>query len=206
MDIHMPEMDGFQATRDIRKREGLQDLPIIAMTADAMEGGRERCLAAGMNDFLSKPFDPETLFNTLSQWIEAQQSGVTAPSNRPTENRVAAAEEQEFPTYLPGINLPEGLSMLGGDRAFYRRLLLEFRANYKECCGDLQSALDNSDRAEARRLVHNIKGISSNLGAMELYEASVDLDSAYAADNETDELIDAFRQTLTTVVDGLEKL
>jgi CheY-like chemotaxis protein len=87
MDVQMPVMDGYQATREIRKDERLKDLPIIAMTAHAMAGDHERCLEAGMNDYVSKPVDPEKLFSTLVKWIK--------PGERVIPDHLMAGTDEE---------------------------------------------------------------------------------------------------------------
>jgi len=204
MDIHMPEMDGFKATRELRRREGA-DLPIIAMTADAMAGGRERCLEVGMNDFISKPVDPGILFDILAEWIRIPSRETTAAMSNP-EQPPREPTEEGLPRALPGIDLEQGVSKQGGDVDFYRRLLLEFRHAYRDGCERLQQALESGDRNTVRRLVHNTKAISGSLAAPELYRVSEALNRAYVEGSETQEQIAAFRQALCEVVEGLEAL
>ncbi|MBF0280916.1 MAG: response regulator, partial [SAR324 cluster bacterium] len=121
MDIQMPVMGGYQAAETIRKEVLLKDLPIIAMTANAMVGDREKALAVGMNDHVAKPIDPQNLYTTLVQWINAGEREL--PSSFSKSEKTVETEEEEFPSELPGIDSSAGLSRVGGNTKLYRNLL-----------------------------------------------------------------------------------
>ncbi|MBX3172521.1 MAG: response regulator [Candidatus Eremiobacteraeota bacterium] len=148
MDLQMPEMDGLEATRRAR---GLgHRLPIVAMTANARREDRELCLAAGMDDYLSKPINPEALAQLLRQYLQAG----SPPEPEPV------VEEADFPA-VDGVNCQAGLSRLGGNRRLYRSLLLQFARRQAGSGARLAAAQGE----ELRALVHTIKGAAANLGA-----------------------------------------
>ncbi|MBU2550386.1 MAG: response regulator, partial [Proteobacteria bacterium] len=189
MDIQMPEMDGIEATIEIRRLAGtaeferLRGLPIIAMTAHAMSGDREKSLEAGMNDHVTKPIDTGELFGALARWIEPKGGGQDdmpdAASERPDE-----PEAEPLPE-LPGIDAEAGLVRVGGKTALYRKLLGRFYEEYGDTARQIQQALDDGDRELAQRLAHTIKGVSGNIAAMDLHAASVDLDAALKESDDT---------------------
>ena len=128
MDLQMPEMDGFEATRFIREQYKNNSIPIIAMTAHTMEEERQRCLDAGMNEHVAKPIDPEHLFSVLLSCIREQPgSGANQTST------VAIPQQQEpMPDNLPGFDLTEGLNRVAGNTELYKKLLLSFYRGNKE--------------------------------------------------------------------------
>jgi CheY-like chemotaxis protein len=172
MDIQMPVMDGYLATEAIRSDPRCKDLPIIAMTAHAMAGDREKCLAAGMNDHVAKPIDPAQLFSTLGKWIRADRD---SPKALPTEIVIAEerAEEEYLPVSLPGFDLAAGLARLHGNRRLYRKLLQDFAAKYSGVGGEMRHALSAGDMDLVYSLVHNLKGVAGNLSATDLLAAVV---------------------------------
>jgi CheY-like chemotaxis protein len=180
MDIQMPVMDGYTATREIRKDGRFKELPIIAMTAHAMAGDEDKSLQAGMNDHVTKPIDPDQLFSTLQKWIKPSEKRVQVqqpevPVER-LESDKAVPEEDELPESLPGFDLPAGLERLRGNKRLYRKLLLDFGTNYTGVAGEIHKALDSNDLKQAHSLVHNIKGLAGNLAATDLQAASVNLE------------------------------
>jgi signal transduction histidine kinase/DNA-binding response OmpR family regulator len=199
MDIQMPVMDGYQATRKIREWETevreqrtedrrqdsalspqSSELPIIAMTAHAMAGDEDKSLQAGMNGHVTKPIDPDQLFATLQKWIQPSEKRATAQkpvvSVQPSEEDKAVSIEAELPESLPGFDLADGLKRLQGNKALYRKLLLNFAADYCEVANEIREALDAEDFEHAHSLVHNIKGLAGNLSATDLQAAAVNLE------------------------------
>jgi signal transduction histidine kinase/CheY-like chemotaxis protein len=195
MDIQMPVMDGYAATQQIRKWEGGRrktkaELPIIAMTAHAMTGDREKSLAIGMNDHIAKPIDPNELFTTLEKWIPAAENRPPVqlpPVDSPDAFRKidkdpsppqaqSDTKEDELPQVLPGFDLAEGLKRLQGNRKLYRKLLLDFNAKYASTAEDIQQALAANDINQVHSLVHNIKGLAGNLSAINLQSAATEMD------------------------------
>jgi signal transduction histidine kinase/CheY-like chemotaxis protein len=169
MDIQMPEMDGLTAAREIRKDPRYRDLPIVAMTAHAMSGDRERSLAAGMNDHLTKPIDPEALFATLLRWIKP--SAVPAVAPLPDSAPVQPAPEDTATVALPaldGIDTADGLANHLDSPALYMRSLSGFNRDCGNSAEEIAAALAAEDYALARRLAHTLKSVAAIIGAHEL--------------------------------------
>ena len=198
MDVHMPVMDGLEATRRIRLDPSLDGLPIIAMTASALVPERELCLEAGMNDQVSKPFQAAELFATLARWVRPEASpglGADAP----------APEAAAFglPDRLPGIDLKRALGMLES-APLLRKLLKTFRIENLALLDDLHAALADGDLELARRLVHTVKGVSGNLGAVELSGAAGNLEPALGQGGETlERALGAFAARLNQVLNSV---
>jgi PAS domain S-box-containing protein len=180
MDVQMPVMDGYTATREIRKDERFKELPIIAMTAHAMAGDEDKSLQAGMNGHVTKPIDPDQLFSTLQKWIKPSEkrAKVQQPevSVELPESDKAAPEEDQLPESLPGFDLTDGLKRLQGNKTLYRKLLLNFATDYGETANDIRTALDAKDFDRAHSLVHNLKGLAGNLAATDLQASAVNLE------------------------------
>ncbi|MEO5341563.1 MAG: response regulator [Magnetococcus sp. MYC-9] len=174
MDIQMPEMDGLEATRCIRRDARFADLPILAMTAHAMSGDREASLAAGMNDHLSKPIDPDALLKLLSQWIPQKERAPLPPGERglPDAQKPSGALLEELARCLPGIDWATSLKRVNGNQKLLKKLLLEFRQDHHQAAEDLHAMLAQEDRATAQRVSHTIKGVAASLGAMALSQAA----------------------------------
>ncbi len=174
MDIQMPVMDGFAAAAAIRSEERLGDLPIIAMTAHAMAGDREKSLEAGMNDHVTKPIDPISLIATLEKWVEGGKTfAPTTPDTYNKNERLAA-----LPDRIEGVDMREGLMRLGENRKLYHDLLVKFRKSYSDAALRIEDLLEKGDAEQARRLAHSVKGIAGNLGARSLFEAAGEVESA----------------------------
>jgi CheY-like chemotaxis protein len=181
IDLQMPEMDGYEATRRIRMMEGAQRLPLIALTAHAMREERERCLAVGMQDHLAKPVDPELLTTKLIEWIGPERLAA-ARRRVPTETgpRAGRAVPSATPSGpdLPGIDLAAGLHRCGGDRRLFNELLHQFDVLYADAARELQEHCAAGRLKEARVLVHSVRGTAASLGMEELAEAAAELEEA----------------------------
>ncbi|HRZ28365.1 MAG TPA: PAS domain S-box protein [Spirochaetota bacterium] len=172
MDLQMPEMDGFETVRVIRSDDRYLNLPIIAMTAHALSGDRERCLEAGMNDYTAKPIDPEALYETLRRWlVPSRLAEGLRTSGRPRSGRALPAE-------LPGIDIDDGLGRLGGNADLYREILLDFCVRYAEAPAEIGRMLGAGDSGGAARLIHTIKGTAGNIGARGLQDAALGMEKA----------------------------
>jgi len=175
MDIQMPDMDGYSAAQRIRASANLT--PILALTANALAEDRAKSLAAGMNDHLGKPIDPQQLYRTLRHWLP---EGRPLP-RQPSEERHDA---EDLPP-IPGIDSTAGLRCLGGYRRLYRELLQKFAVDHR---GDLEALLSCRRQGEterARRLCHTLKGITGSIGASSLNKRLLALEKELtAADGE----------------------
>ena len=170
MDIQMPEMDGFQATRAIRAQEKFAELPIIAMTANAMSGDRDRCLAAGMNEHITKPIDPEKLFSSISFWL-----GMSEPT---TQETPIVREHQSYALELHEFDVPTALRRLNGNINAYMRLLGKFRRNFSDFIGQIRKQVNQEDYESARALAHQLIGVAGNLSATTLHRIAIDVELA----------------------------
>jgi len=148
------------------------------MTAHAMAGDEAKSLEAGMDDHVTKPIDPDKLFATLQKWIGP--AGERADGRKPPLPEVAPEPtppaEDGLPESLPGFDLKAGLKRLGGNQRLYRKLLLDFGANYGDAAGQINEALAAEDFGQAHSLVHNIKGLAGNLEAGDLQAATVEME------------------------------
>ncbi|MCL1056759.1 response regulator [Shewanella gelidimarina] len=161
MDIQMPVMDGYEATGAIRQQPDKQALPIIAMTANAMSGDRDKCIKAGMNDHIPKPINPQEVYRTLAKWI--------APTGEVL--KVDSAAELQLnkncdTLVLPSFDVDAALGRLSGNVKTYRKILAKVAVSERDCIDRLNHALDNSDISAAIIAIHNIKGVAGNIGAV----------------------------------------
>jgi two-component system, sensor histidine kinase and response regulator len=159
MDMQMPVMDGVTATCAIRNLPPYEELPIVAMTANAMVGTREQCLDCGMNDHLAKPIDPDALREKLIRWIKPR----AVPAKAAT--RPGADSSEEIPRTINGLDTVAGLYRVAGKRSLYLSLLRKFKVRQKSIAAAITDALDRNDRDTAERLAHTIKGLAGTLGA-----------------------------------------
>jgi signal transduction histidine kinase/DNA-binding response OmpR family regulator/HPt (histidine-containing phosphotransfer) domain-containing protein len=174
MDIQMPVMDGYTATERIRADERFKDLPILAMTANAMAEDRSRALNQGMNDHIPKPINPQELYRALLKWIAPGEAaaGVTvageAEAILPHVERPVVEDSRLLPDSLPGIQIDEGLHRVNSNERLYIRLLCDLEATHGESAGEIQQLLDGGDTDGAMQLAHKVRGIANNLGAVEI--------------------------------------
>jgi CheY-like chemotaxis protein/HPt (histidine-containing phosphotransfer) domain-containing protein len=202
MDIQMPVMDGLEATRQIRA-SGIDwacAVPIIAMTAHGMNEDRERSLAAGMSDHLTKPIDPEELRRAIARWLPENPVGAAVP-----------AAEAESPVTrrlqgLYGVDVKSGLANVAGNEKLYLSLLNRFTVKYRGSPGELPALLKANDREGALRLVHTIKGVAANLGAHRLADLVKRIESAMLAKESVTSLLVPYARELARVAQGIERL
>jgi CheY-like chemotaxis protein len=207
MDIQMPVMDGYLAAKKIRENKRIDDLPIIAMTAHAMIGDREKSLAAGMNDHITKPIDPDQLFSTLLKWIRPGSSNITNRTlkekiQQPSGNKIGKLNDK------PGISVSVGLSRLGNNKSLYLKIVDKFQRDFTHSAKEIKNALENGDAELAQRLAHSIRGVAGNIGALDVQNAAEDLETAIR-DNHIDrmqELIIEFEKHLEISLTSMQQL
>ena len=193
MDMQMPELDGLAATRALRADPRFTSVPIIAMTANAMKVDLDACLAAGMNDHVTKPIDRRTLLATLRRWLPARPTDPPAADAIDVSQRLPAASASaanaaplgESAPVLEGVDVSGTLRRLGIERASLERMLVRFADGQREILEALRAAVLAGDGAMAARHAHAIAGASGNLGADELRSAAKALEQA-GRDGRTD--------------------
>jgi|HubBroStandDraft_5_1064220.scaffolds.fasta_scaffold03549_2 signal transduction histidine kinase/DNA-binding response OmpR family regulator/HPt (histidine-containing phosphotransfer) domain-containing protein len=201
MDLQMPEMDGFTATRLLRLDPRLQKFPIIAMTAHALVEERQRCLDAGMNDHVSKPIDPDALFSTLLRWAKPRPKQATEPQAKPAR----AADEVILPE-IAGINVADGVRRVAGNRRLYRSLLIQFAEKQGDAAAEISAAIASGDLKLAERIAHTVKGVAGNIGITEVQSAAQKLEKAIRDGHDAvPSLLDAFAASLRTQVNAIRQ-
>ena len=177
MDVQMPEMDGLEATIRIRNDLGNKDLPIIAMTAHAMRGDREKCIAAGMDDYISKPIDRLKLYTVLKKHIPIGRFASEDIANPLPEDKKSLPDIIQ----MPGIDVDAGLNRMGCDFERYITILSQFSQYAEPVPSQLKELIRQNNLTEARATVHSLKGSAGNLAAIDLYNASLSFEKAIDA-------------------------
>ncbi len=206
MDCQMPVMDGYAATRAIRAIERFKDLPILAMTANAMTGDKEKALASGMWDHIAKPYDVPTMFATMGRWIQPLRPAPPAASAGPA----APAPVQDaspppatlLPAQLAGIDLQAGLRTSMGNEALYCRMLERFARANSGFGQTFDQAMSDTDPVAAQRCAHTLKGTAANIGAKVVALRAAELEEACKLNAAPDEL----RRRLEQTSDALEQV
>ncbi len=225
MDIHMPVMDGYAATRAIRAQERFRELPIIAVTANVMLANTADAMAVGMNDCVPKPLKPTLLFETLARWIRPSggtdgvgQTAAAAVPGVATAAAIAAqegtvesedADAQETLLRIPGVDVEKALGQALNDIGFYRRMLRRFIESHAEFKTEFRAAQVGSDPTAALRCAHTLKGNAANIGATALQVAAGELEDACRNEASVDTIERAFKETvaqLSLVLDGIGKV
>ena len=182
MDMQMPVMDGLSATRAIRQLPGLQALPILAMTANAMAQDRERCLEAGMNDHIAKPIAVQELVDKLQRWVRptAGRKPATVATSQARRRRSEPGWIADLAA-VDGLDARLGLSQVLGREALYRDILTRFVASQRDQAAAMAQALEAGDRDQAQRLAHTLKGLAAQIGARALSGQAAQLEAVLRA-------------------------
>jgi CheY-like chemotaxis protein len=209
MDCQMPVMDGYAATHAIRADPRFAKLPVLAMTANAMAGDREKAIASGMQDHIPKPLDVRTMFATMAKWIRPRRAAAApAPSPAPAAKAAPRTDDPGLPV-LPGIDVAAGLATAVHDTSLYRRLLRKFRDGQRGFAEQFQAALGGADATAPARAAHTLKGVAANLGARGVQAAAGELEKAALASAPAERLqalLARVVEELRPVVAGLEAL
>jgi len=192
MDVQMPVLDGYTATREIRRHSKFNDLPVIAMTANAMAGDREKALDAGMNDHIAKPINVGEMFATMANWIKPSMP-VPTPGAEAAE--YAPDNQPDIPS-ISGIDIGAGLAIANGNRRLYRRLLIAFRKTQGDFADSFRAARENDDPEAAIRCAHTLKGVAANIGAVPIQEAAARLEAACKTPAESAQIDDLLRNAV----------
>src|SRR5215471_15495073 len=210
MDVQMPDLDGFAVTQAIRTKETATNahVPIIALTAHAMKGDRERCLTAGMDAYVSKPIDPGALLAALLQCIKPGERKAAETLPTQTDVRIQPEPDRPGPAGLPGIDRVAGLRPVAGNETLYHKLLLDFHRDYATSADRIRAAISENRLTDAERLAHTLKGVAGSIGAMDLHRATEELDSALRPNDleKAAVLLADVEQELSLVIRGLEPL
>jgi CheY-like chemotaxis protein len=187
MDVQMPEMNGFEATKIIREMEGeAKHTPIIAMTTHAMKGDRERCLQAGMDDYISKPIEPQELFDAIEKWTKSQgKEKDLSPFTlhlSPQKSEVACSEfieqrEIHGIELVEPIDLASALRRFEGDKEFFKEILQEFLSYVPKQLDKLAEAIKTGEAKVVETEAHSLKGAAGNLGAQPIADLALRLES-----------------------------
>jgi PAS domain S-box-containing protein len=196
MDLNMPEMDGWECASRIRANPAWQQLPLLAMTAHAMQQERDRCLAIGMQDHISKPIDPQRLYERLQHWSGRRGAAALPLAVEPLPSSAGLS--------IPGFECQRALERVGGNGALYRRLLASFCHTQADAAQRAREAINGGQWQEAERIVHTVKGVAANLGAVALAEAATVLDQELKGEQAPPPLVQRFSEQLAAAMQAIE--
>ena len=220
MDIHMPNMDGFEATAEIRKDPKFMHLPIIALTANALEGDLERCLAAGMNDYIAKPIHPDQMFSTLARHLRAVPAtrstaglvGGTPVAKTAEGRRIVVpagldGREEIFVRLaeIPGIDVVQAVSRMMGRRDLYVQLACRVSAERTDMVEKLEVAVREHNRGAMIEVIHGAKSILGMLGADALQQRCIHLQQRLGAGGAAGDEVASFLADLTSLLQHLNE-
>ena len=206
MDMQMPVMDGLTATQEIRKLPECINLPIIAMTANAMQEDKDKCLEAGMQDYVAKPIEPDDLWRALLKWVKPDAVTTRLPAISTVSGRGQGTGE--LPGEIAGLDMPLGLKRALGKRALYLTLLRKFMRGQAAAPARIKRALEIDDWLDAERLTHTLKGTAATIGATAIQERCARLEASirsHEARSTIDSLVDEVSSVLTLTVKAMRE-
>ncbi len=201
MDLQMPVMDGHQATARLRADARFATLPIIAMTAHATMEEKQRCLAAGMNDHISKPIDPSNLFETVGRFYKPLTRPADTLSPSDGERDGVRGTGDDLPS-IAGLDTNDGLTRVAGNRKLYLKLLRQFVEQQGPAVGEITTALAAGDVALAERLAHTLKGVAGNIGAKSVHGVATALEKVIRSKAPAAE-VESAKQQVAAALDPL---
>jgi two-component system sensor histidine kinase/response regulator len=207
MDMQMPVMDGLTATKEIRKLTQFKDLPILAMTANAMDQDKEKCAEAGMNDHVAKPIDPDELFNALLKWIKPKTS---LRDKEPKQNKVTdTVIDHSGLQAIEGLDTQLGLKRVMGKMPLYLNMLKKYVETGHAAVSDLRNALADNDQEVAERVAHTCKGVNGNIGASALQSMAGSIEKLVKGNHDRDQILrefETFAVAQTSMVDAISSV
>ncbi|MFB9274530.1 response regulator [Cohnella cellulosilytica] len=203
MDLHMPDMDGIEATVRIRKRFGQERLPIVAVTADATPEMHARCREAGMNAIVTKPIEPVVLYACIRQWLPSLGPAPAAPAPAEAESEAGAAAS--WPNF-PELQAAAALQRIGGKAHLYVKLLEKFVAQYADFRHRLEQLLESGETNDAIRLSHSLSGSAGHLGAAAIQEAAAALERSLRSDERVPEALERLYRSLEAGMNAIHRL
>ena len=211
MDVQMPEMNGLDATRVIRKMPGRNTMPILAMTANAFDEDRRACLEAGMNDFITKPVNPDKLYSVLTLWLPLSAKHTVPPENETKEQRSAlhSLPITDRLASVRGLNLQDGLARVRGNEEKYAQVIDLFRRQHDTDAIRIKESVEAGDMVLLEQLTHALKGSAALIGADSVAEAAARLIASIRQKASASE-IEAHHETLNRrlhqLIDGLAQI
>ena len=205
MDLQMPVMDGYQATAKLRSDARFGKLPIIAMTAHATMEERQRCLAAGMNDHVSKPIDPAFLFETLGRYYKPSENAASPAIAESKQTDVRDAGLGDLPS-IDGLDTQGALQRMGGNQKLYLNLLRKFVEQQSQAPAQIAEALARNDVPFAERVAHTVKGLAGSLGSRVVQDAAGRLEKALASRVPSAELVPILQDLSSVLQDFISRL
>jgi PAS domain S-box-containing protein len=206
MDIQMPGLDGYETTRLIRTNPDFSELPVLAMTANAMSGDREKSLKAGMNGHIAKPIDPEILVSTILQW--AKVTNQAANKNSPAAGDVNLAAVSSLIDSLKSFDVPTAVRRMGCNTKAFSKLLSKSLQSLRENFELLTRSLKSDDLESALRAAHTLKGLGGNIGALKIYDSANRTENALRDGKklEDDLFLQSLRDSIETATMEIERL
>lgn len=202
MDIQMPKMDGYQAAQKIRAQSEFKNMPIIAMTANALKEDQMKSAAIGMNAHINKPVDPDALYQTLQQFLHSRENPVDSSTTSPESRKLL-----KWPDEIPGLNIRKGIKQVGGNEVLYQKLLKDFFNNHGQLGKQIMEHIKNHDLKSAALEIHTIKGVSGNIGANRLHESTSLINNLLENENTIDpEVLNELDSACNELCGNLEKL
>lgn len=216
MDVEMPDMDGFETTKRIRRGESgvaNSQIPIIAMTAHAVEGYRNKCIEAGMNDYISKPIDIDHLFFTLKKWVKSKnvtqinrlQPNDDQPAKLPiSDDSIVSFFSRKSSNVSAGIDIDCVIKRFRGNIKTVKEVFSHFIDQYQHAPDQMRRLLLDGERKKYLDLIHTVKGVAGTLYAKNLFDVSVELESELRDGNESVEnLLDQFEKEIQMAVESI---
>ena len=208
MDVQMPVMDGLEATRRLRLQDRFKNLPIIALTASALSGDRERCLAVGMNDYISKPIYPETLYRTLLRWFTRRNATAFEPTLpvatiKPTEATSESTRALSRLYRIEGLDVDQALERLLNNETLYLKLIKRFINERSDIVDVIERAIAAKNISDALHQAHSFKSLAGTIGAVELQAFALQIEMELQQEKSIENLLPAMRVALDSLLGEL---